>query len=61
MENEKKKEKEKRANEAKQAYEEWLTKKLTEEDEKPLNKSMSASMNSLPPFYPNSRTIPFGR
>lgn len=45
---------------ARQSYLEWLEKK---EEEKSLKSSraLSSSMSSLPPFYPNSRTIPFGR
>ncbi len=49
---------------AEKAFLEWLDKKEDEEINKPssnMNRSLSASMASLPPFYPTSRTIPFGR
>ena len=49
---------------AQAAYEEWLDKKDRNEElnrSVGLNKSLSASMSSLPPFYPASKTIPFGR
>ena len=50
---------------AEKAFLEWLDKKEDEEINKSssnnMNRSLSASMASLPPFYPTSRTIPFGR
>lgn len=50
----------KKANNRK-AYEEWLDKK-EEEMIKNAERSLNAtSMSALPPFYPSSRTIAFGR
>ncbi len=58
----KKKEKEERKKIAELSYLEWLDKKELLEDEKgKLNKSLSSSMSALPPFYPTSKCIPFGR
>lgn len=59
----KEKEKEERKKLAEISYLEWLDKKDDDEEKKStnLNRSMSNSMSAMPPFYPNSRTIPFGR
>jgi hypothetical protein len=58
-------EKEKKKELGQKAYLEWLDKKdeqeLNTSRHSNLNKSLSNSMSSLPPFYPSSRTIPFGR
>jgi hypothetical protein len=57
--------KEKKKELGKIAYLEWLDKKdeqeLNQSRNSNLNKSLSNSMSSLPPFYPSSKTIPFGR
>lgn len=45
---------------AQKSFYEWLDKKELTTDIKN-SKSMSTSMNSLPPFYPTSKIIPFGR
>lgn len=57
----KEKEKQERKKLAEISYYEWLDKKEKLEDTKELNRSLSSSMNALPPFYPSSKTIPFGR
>lgn len=44
---------------AQKSFYEWLDKK--EKDEFKKSRSLSSSMNALPPFYPTSRIIPFGR
>jgi hypothetical protein len=57
-------EKQKKKQLAKLSYLEWLDKKDQDQQlnqSTNLNKSLSASMSSLPPFYPASKTIPFGR
>lgn len=57
----KEKEKQERKKLAEQSYNEWLDKKEKQDDMKELNRSLSSSMSALPPFYPSSKTIPFGR
>ncbi|CAF0930911.1 unnamed protein product [Brachionus calyciflorus] len=52
-------EKKKKKEIAKKSFYEWLDKK--DQDDFSKSKSLSASMSSLPPFYPTSRIIPFGR
>lgn len=52
-------EKRKKKELAQKSFYEWLDKKEQSEFKK--SKSMSTSMNSLPPFYPTSKIIPFGR
>jgi hypothetical protein len=54
-------EKQERKKLAEISYYEWLDKKEKLEDSKELSRSLSSSMNALPPFYPSSKTIPFGR
>jgi hypothetical protein len=44
---------------SKKAYEEWLAKK--EEYSSLLRSSSINNIDFLPPFYPSSRVIPFGR
>ncbi len=64
LKEEKEKEKEERKKMAEISYLEWLDRKeMVEENKTNLNRSTSVSMNSIVrvPFYPNSRTIPFGR
>ncbi len=63
LKREKEKEKEERRRLAEISYLEWLDKKeVVDENKSNLNRSMSNSMSSIRvPFYPNSRTIPFGR
>lgn len=57
----KEKDKEERKKLAQVSYYEWLDKKEQLDDKKELSRSLSSSMSALPPFYPSSKTIPFGR
>jgi len=52
---------EKKKNSNKRAYEEWLDKKEEEMIKNAERSINSTSMSALPPFYPSSRTIAFGR
>ena len=52
---------EKKKDSNKRAYEEWLDKKEEEMINNAERSMNSTSMSALPPFYPSSRTIAFGR